>query len=77
MLAHVPGVVASVKVIDAVPHASDAVGEENAGVAGQLIVEGPPTPVNVGGVLSIKVIACDAVAVLPHASVALNVRVTV
>ena len=61
----------------AVPQASDAVGDENEGVAGQLIVEGPPTPVNVGGVLSITVIACDAVAVLPHASVATKVLVIV
>ena len=61
----------------AVPQASDAVGELKDGVAGQLIVEGPPTPANTGGVLSITVMACDAVAVLPHASVATKVLVTV
>jgi hypothetical protein len=40
-------------------------------------VEGPPTPLKAGGVLSITVMACDAVAVLPQASVALNVLVIV
>jgi hypothetical protein len=40
-------------------------------------VEGPPTPDKVGGVLSTTVMACVAVAVLPHASVALNVLVMV
>ena len=69
--------VASLNDSDAVPHASDAVGELNDGTAGQLIVEGPPTPLITGGVLSVTVIACDAVAVLPQASVAVNVLVTV
>jgi len=35
------------------PHASLAVGLLNTGVAGQLIAEGPPTPLITGGVLSI------------------------
>ena len=37
-------------------HASLAVGEENVGSAGQSIVEGPPTTLITGGVLSLTVI---------------------
>ena len=77
MLAHDPGVVASVNVTVAVPHASLAVGELNVGAAGQEIVEGPPTPVNVGGILSITVMACEAVVILLQPSVAVHVLVTV
>ena len=61
----------------ALPQASDAVGVAKDGVAGQLIVVAAGNADNVGGVLSITVITCEAVAVLPHASVAVNVLVTV
>ena len=37
-------------------HASLAVGEEKLGSAGQSIVDGPPTPLITGGVLSLTVI---------------------
>jgi hypothetical protein len=71
-------VVASVNDIVAVEllHASLAVGEEKVGVAGQSMVDGPPTPLITGGVLSLTVIVWLAVAVFPHASVAVHVRVT-
>ena len=49
-LAHVPGVVTSLCESVDTPHASDAVGDENDGVAGQLIVCGPPTPLITGAV---------------------------
>ena len=61
---------------EAVPHASLADGVENTGVLGQSIVEGPATPVIVGGVISLTVMVCDAVVVLPHASVAVHFLVT-
>ena len=52
---HVPGIVASLNVSVGVLTASDAVGDENDGVAGQLIVCGPPTPLITGGVVSIDI----------------------
>ena len=56
-LVQVPGVVASVDVSDTEPpQPSVAVGDENDGVAGQLIVDGPPTPLITGAVLSMTVI---------------------
>ena len=61
----------------AVPQASLAVGVAKDGVAGQLIVVAAGTADNVGGVLSITVITCDAVAVLPQPSVATKVLVIV
>ena len=71
-----PGVVASVNVIVAVPHASDAVGVLNDGTAGQLIVVLLPTLTKVGGVRSlVHVTILDVVAVLPQPSVAVNVLV--
>ena len=77
LLAQVPGAVASENVSEVVPQASDAVGEANAGVAGQEIVVGAGTADNVGAVLSTTEITCDAVAVLPHPSVATKVLVMV
>src|SRR4029079_587700 len=76
-LAQVPGALASVEVIDTVPHASLAVGVPNDGVSGHSMVAATGTEVNTGAVLSVTVIVCDAVAVLPHASVAINVLVRV
>jgi hypothetical protein len=49
----------------------------NAGDAGQNIVDGAGNALIVGAVLSITVTCCDAVAVLPQASVAVHVLVTV
>jgi hypothetical protein len=60
-------------VIVTAPQASDAVGEAKEGVAGHSIVVGPGTAESTGGVLSSTVIVCDVVAVLPQASVAVNV----
>ena len=57
---------ASVKLNDAVPHASDAVGVANEGVAGQKTVDGAGSAEIVGTELSATVIDCEAVAVLPH-----------
>jgi len=57
------------------PHASVAVGELNDGVAGHAIVAGAPTPVITGAVLSITVIVWARLVLLPHASVAVHVRV--
>src|SRR6186997_1084772 len=76
-LAHVPGALASVEVIDTLPHASLAVGVPNVGVSGHSMVAATGTEVNTGAVLSSTVITCEAVAVLPHASVAINVLVRV
>jgi hypothetical protein len=75
-LAQLPGDVASANVIDDVPHASEAVGLLNVGVAGHSIVECPPTPLITGGVVSSTVMVCEAVELLPHASVAVHVLVT-
>jgi ABC-type phosphate transport system permease subunit len=71
----VPLAVASFEVIETVPQPSLAVGVENVGVFGQSIVEGPPAVI-VGAVLSITEIVCEAVAIFPHASVAVHVLVT-
>ncbi len=75
MFAQVPAVVTSADVSVAVPHASLAVGVVNAGVPVHSIVDGPGNALIVGGVVSLTVIVCDAVAVLPHASVAVHVLV--
>jgi len=59
-----------------VPHASLAVGDENEGTAGHSIVEGPDTPIIVGGVRSlVHVTVLETVAVLPQPSLAINVLV--
>jgi hypothetical protein len=75
-LAQVPGVVASVLVIVTGPQASVAVGVPKEGVSGHSIVAATGTEVNTGAVLSSTVITWLAVAVLPQASVAINVLVT-
>src|SRR6476646_9110593 len=76
-LAHVPGALASVEVMLTAPHASLAVGVPNDGVSGHSMVAATGTEVNTGAVLSVTVIVCEAVAVLPQASVAINVLVRV
>ena len=62
---------------DAVPQASLAVGVVNEGVAGHSTVDGPGKVEMTGTELSWTVIACDAVAVLPQASLATKVLVIV
>ena len=62
--------------MDEVPHASDAVGTENTGEFGQETEPAAPTPLMTGAVLSVTVIVCDAVVVLPQASVAVHVLFT-
>src|SRR6187399_1712696 len=76
-LAHVPGVEASLVVMFTVPQASLAIAVPKDGVSGHSIVAAAGIVVNTGAVLSSTVITCDAVAVLPQASVAVNVLVTV
>src|SRR5207342_1158530 len=76
-LAQVPGALASVEVMLTAPHASLAVGVPNDGVSGHSMVAAAGTEVNTGAVLSVTVIVCEAVAVLPQASVAINVLVRV
>ena len=61
---------------DAELHASAAVGTLNTGVAGHSIVAGAGSAEIVGLVVSTTVIVWLAVAVFPHASVAVQVRVT-
>ena len=56
--------------------ASLVVGGVNTGVAGQVTVLAAGRAPIVGGVLSITVIVCDAVAVLLQASFAVHVLVT-
>ena len=68
--------VTSAKVSVTVPQASDAVGVVKDGVAGQFTVLAAGNALLVGGVLSITVMVCDAVAVLPQTSVAVQVRFT-
>ena len=75
-LAHVPCVVTSACSSVVAPHASLDVGVENTGVNGHSIVAALPTPLITGAVLSSTVIVCLAVAVLPHASVAVHVLFT-
>ena len=61
---------------EAEPQPSLADGDEKVGVDGQLTVPAAPTPVIVGGVLSITEMVCEAVAVFPQASVAVHFLVT-
>ena len=71
-----PGVVRSLNLRVVGPQPSDDVGPENTGVAGHWIVSFAPTPVITGIVLSSTVMVCEAVTVLPQASVAVHVLVT-
>ena len=75
--AHAPGVVTSAEVrVKALPHTSLAAATANDGVAGQLIVTGAGNDEITGGVSSITLIVCVAVATFPHASVAVQSLVT-
>ena len=72
-----PEVVASAKVNDGdESHASLAVAAANVGVAGHSMVLGAGSDEITGAVLSSTEIVCEAVEELPHASVAVQVRVT-
>ena len=75
-LAQAPAVVASVNVTEAAPQASDAVGKAKEGVSGHSIVVGAGT----AEILEVYYPNSDRlrlVAVLPQASVAVNVLTTV
>lgn len=75
--AHAPLVVTSVNSnVKALPHASEAEAGAKTGVAGQLIVVGAGSGAMTGAVTSWTLIVCDAVAALPHKSVAVHVLVT-
>src|SRR5207342_1802424 len=76
-LAHAPLVVTSADVIVTAPQASLAVAVANDGVSGHAIVVAAGKALNTGGLLSSTVITWEAVAVLPQASVAVNVLVRV
>jgi hypothetical protein len=72
-----PGVVTSAKVrVGVPPQASVAVGVPKEGVAGHSIVEGPGSAEITGPVVSVTLMVWLAVLELPHASVAVQVRVT-
>jgi len=71
----VPLVVTSAKVNVGTPQLSVAVGVVQEGVPEHSIVDGPGNPEITGGVVSSTLIVCEAVAVLPHPSFAVQVRV--
>src|SRR5664279_5369076 len=75
--AQAPGVVTSVKVrVNAEPQASLAVATANTGTAGQSIVESAGSGSITGAVTSCTLMVCAAEELLPQASVAVQVRVT-
>ena len=75
--AHAPGVVTSFDVsVKALSQASVAVATANTGSTGQLIVVGKGSELMTGAVISCTLIVCDLVAIFPHSSVAVQVRVT-
>src|SRR6186997_2970340 len=76
-LAHAPLVVTSADLMVTAPQASLAVAVAKDGVSGHSMVVAAGNALNTGGVLSVTVITWDAVAVLPQASVAVNVLVRV
>ena len=75
--AQAPFVVTSAEVkVNALPQSSVAVAIANTGVAGQLIVVGAGSAPITGAVISCTLTVCEAVEIFPHASVAVQVRVT-
>ncbi len=72
-----PLVVTSAKDKVGTPQLSVAVGVAHDGVPEHSIAEGPGNPEMTGGVVSSTLMTCDAVAVLPHPSSAVHVRVIV
>lgn len=76
--AQLPGVVTSANVSEnGLLHASVALAVANTGVAGQLMVDGAGSAAMTGGVLSCTVTVCTADEVLPHTSVAVQIRLTI
>ena len=76
-LGQVPLVVTSANVKVGVPQLSVAVGVVQDGAPEHSIEEGPGSPEITGGVVSSTLMTCDAVAVFPHPSLAVQVRVIV
>ena len=75
--AQAPFVVTSAEVkVNALPHASVAVATAKMGIAGQLIVVGAGRDAITGAVISCTLIVCEAVEILLHPSVAVQVRIT-
>jgi len=75
--AHAPFVVTSFDVnVKALPHASVALATANTGTAGQLMVEIEGNGAMTGASVSITLIVCELVDAFPHASVAVQVLVT-
>ncbi len=75
--AQVPAFVTSLNVsVKALPQLSVAVAVANTGIAGQLIVDGEGSDAMTGAVISCTLIVCDFEELFPHASVAVQVRVT-
>jgi hypothetical protein len=74
--AQAPGVVTSAEVKLVTAQLSEAVGVLKTGVAGQFIVDGPPTPVIIGFTLSVTVTVKVQVAV-PHEFVAVIVTLVI
>jgi len=75
--AHAPFVVISADVsVKALPQASVAVATANEGVAGQFIVDVAGNAAMTGAVTSCTLIVCEAIDEFPHASVAVQVLVT-
>src|SRR5664279_5343925 len=75
--AHEPGVVISLNTrVNAEPQASLAVATANTGTAGQSIVESAGSGSITGAVTSCTLMVCAAEELLPQASVAVQVRVT-
>ena len=72
---HEPLVVTSAKFNVGVPQLSVAVGVAHEGVPEHSIVDGPGRPEITGGTVSSTLMVCDAVAVLPQPSSAVQVRV--
>lgn len=62
--------------VKALPHPSVATAVANTGDAGQLIVDVPGSPEITGASVSTTLMVCAFVAILPQASVAVHVRVT-
>ena len=72
---HEPLVVTSAKVNVGTPQLSVAVGVVHDGVPEHSIVDGPGSPEITGGSVSSTLIVCEAVAVFPQPSSAVQVRV--
>lgn len=76
-LGHDPLIVTSAKDNVGTPQLSVTVGVVHDGVPEHSMAEGPGNPEIIGGVVSSTLMTCDAVAVLPHPSFAVQVRVIV